>query len=256
MEQLGYVALGCVLVLVVLGLRKFSIALANRVDWSKIRLPKFGWSKVAWTPRTKNSVLLSIAFHTVLALIGALFIVTKEVEHDAISVEWVKLPRTLRRVKTLEVKPVQPRIIPPRDLATQRVTPTAKPLNVKVAASRSFAAVRDNVDLSVQPSEANIADIPTAADIPVKSHEDITLDPNRGEAGRGITRSATAGEGVERGESRGGGGVECHRWSRQRARRIPPVWRIRISRMTNCWLTMSWALFSRVKARISPGTFG
>ena len=210
MEQLAYVALGCVLVLVVLGLRKFSIALANRlfdrVDWSKIRLPKFGRRMLALPPRTKNSVLLSIAFHAVLALIGALFIVTKDVEHDAITVEWVKIPRTLRRVKTLEVKPVQPRIIPPRDLATQRVTPTAKPLNVKVAASRSFAAVRDNVDLSVQPSEANIADIPTAADIPVKSHEDITLDPNRGEAGRGITRSATAGEGVERGESRGGGG--------------------------------------------------
>ena len=34
MEQLGYIAVGCVLILVVLGLR--------RVDWSKIRLPKFG----------------------------------------------------------------------------------------------------------------------------------------------------------------------------------------------------------------------
>ena len=46
MEQLGYIALGCVLILVVLGLRRISIALAihsvDRVDWSKIRLPKRG----------------------------------------------------------------------------------------------------------------------------------------------------------------------------------------------------------------------
>ena len=69
MEQLGYIAVGCVLVLVVLGLR--------RVDWSKIRLPTFGRGKLAWTPRTKNSVLLSIAVHAVLALIGALFIVRR-----------------------------------------------------------------------------------------------------------------------------------------------------------------------------------
>ena len=194
-EQFGYIALGCVLVLVVLGLR--------RVDWSKIRLPAFGRRKSAGTARTKNSVLLSIAFHAVLALICALFIVTKEIEHDAITVEWVKIPRPLRRVKALEVKPVQPRIIPPRNLATQRVTPTAKPVDVKVAASRSFAAMRDSVDLSVEAGEANIADIPTAADIPVKSHDDITLDPHRGGTGRGITGSATAGQGVERGKIAG-----------------------------------------------------
>ena len=95
-------------------------------------------------------MLLSIAVHAVLALIGALFIVTRDIEHDAITVEWVKIPRPLRRVKTLEVKPVQPRIIPPSNLATQRVTPTAKPVDVKVAASQSFAMVRDSVDLSVE----------------------------------------------------------------------------------------------------------
>ena len=77
MEQLGYIALGCVLVLVVLGLR--------RGDWSKIRLPKFGRAGVGVGARTKNSVLLSIAFHAVLALIGALFIVTRDIEHDAIT---------------------------------------------------------------------------------------------------------------------------------------------------------------------------
>ena len=78
MEQLGYIALGCVLVLAVLVLR--------RVDWSKIRLPTFGRAgKLAWTPRTKNSVLLSIAVHAVLALIGALFIVTKETSNTTLS---------------------------------------------------------------------------------------------------------------------------------------------------------------------------
>ena len=148
MEQLGYIALGCVLILVVLGLR--------RVDWSKIRLPKFGRAGVGVGARTKNSVLLSIAFHAVLALIGALFIVTKEIEHDAITVEWVKIPRPMRRVKTLEVKPVQPRIIPPSNLATQRVTPTAKPVDVKVAAKRSFSLVERNFDLSVDTSEGSV----------------------------------------------------------------------------------------------------
>ena len=200
MEQLGYIAVGCVLVLVVLVLRRISIALAihsvDRVDWSKIRLPTFGWRMSAWAPRTKNSVLLSIAVHAALALIGTLFIVTKDIEHDYIKVEWVKIPRPMRRVKTLEVKPVQPRIIPPRNLATHQATPNTKPVDVKVAASQSFAMVRDSVDLSVKAA--------------------------------------------------------CHRWSRQQARRIPPVWKIPISRMTNCWLTMSWALFSRVKAWTSP----
>ena len=150
MEQLGYIALGCVLVLAVLVLL--------RVDWSKIRLPKFGRAGVGVGARTKNSVLLSIAVHAVLALICALFIVTKEIEHDAITVEWVKIPRPMRRVKTLEVKPVQPRIIPPSNLATQRVTPTAKPVDVKVAAKRSFSLVERNVDLSVDTSEGSVGE--------------------------------------------------------------------------------------------------
>ena len=58
MDQLGYIAVGCVLVLVVLVLRRISIALAihsvDRVDWSKIRLPTFGWRMSAWAPRTKK----------------------------------------------------------------------------------------------------------------------------------------------------------------------------------------------------------
>ena len=192
MEQLAYVALGCVLVLVVLGLLKFSIALANRVDWSKIRLPKFGRRMLAWTPRTKNSVLLSIAFHAVLALIGALFIVTKDVEHDAISVEWVKIPRTPRRLKTPEVKPVQPRIIPRRHVPTQRATPVAKPEDVKVAARRSISLVERNVDLSVSTNEASVGEIETNADIVAKPRE-ITLSSRAGGSGRGmVARGAGA----------------------------------------------------------------
>ena len=106
-------------------------------------------------------MLLSIAFHVALALIGTLFIVTKDIEHDYIKVEWVKIPRTLRRVKSPEVKPVKPRIIPPRDLATHQVTPTAKPVNVKVAARRSFSLVENSVDLSIDASEAKVGDVKT-----------------------------------------------------------------------------------------------
>ena len=151
--------------LAVLVLRRISIALAihsvDRVDWSKIRLPTFGWRMSAWAPRTKNSVLLSIAVHAALALIGTLFIVTKDIEHDYIKVEWVKIPRTLRRVKSPEVKLVKPRIIPPRDLATHQVTPTPKPVDVKVAARRSFSLVENSVDLSIDASEAKVGDVKT-----------------------------------------------------------------------------------------------
>ena len=79
MEKLGYIAVGVVLVLVALGLR--------RIRWSEIGLPRFVSGKSAWTPRTKNSILLSIAVHAVLAVIGALFIVTKDFAYDAMTVE-------------------------------------------------------------------------------------------------------------------------------------------------------------------------
>ena len=46
MERLGYIAVGVVLVLVALGLR--------RIRWSEIRLPRFVSGKSAWTPRTKK----------------------------------------------------------------------------------------------------------------------------------------------------------------------------------------------------------
>lgn len=130
MEQLGYIAVGVVLVLVALGLR--------RIRWSDLRLLRFRSGKLAWTPRTKNSILLSVAFHAVLAMIGALFIVTKDFEYDAMTVEWVNLPRTLRQLKKPEVKPIPPQITPVRKVEAHRTAPVAKPETAKEAARRSI----------------------------------------------------------------------------------------------------------------------
>ena len=201
MEQLGYIALGCVLMLAVLGLL--------RMNWSKIRLPTLsaqwiGRAKLA--PRTKNSVLLSIAFHAVLALIGALFIVTRDFEHDAITLEWVKIPRTARRLKTPEVKPVQPRIIPPRDMATHRAAQAAKPEDAKTAAKRSFSLVERNVDLSVDTSQASVGDIKTKAEIVARPRE-ITLSSRSGKSGRGMVTGSADAPGRGKGKTAGKGGL-------------------------------------------------
>ena len=140
MEQLGYIAVGAVLVLAALGLR--------RIRWSDLRLLRFRSGKLAWTPRTKNSILLSVALHAVLAIIGALFIVTKDFEYDAMTVEWVNLPRTLRQLKKPEVKPLLPQITPLRKVETHRTAPVAKPETAKEAARRSISLVERNIDLS------------------------------------------------------------------------------------------------------------
>lgn len=47
MEQLGYIAIGAVLVLTALGLR--------RIRWSAIRLPGFGSGKSAWPPPERRT---------------------------------------------------------------------------------------------------------------------------------------------------------------------------------------------------------
>ncbi|MDE0299275.1 MAG: DUF4159 domain-containing protein [Candidatus Poribacteria bacterium] len=199
MEQLGYVVLGCALVLAALGLR--------RVNWSKFRLPARGQGKSAWTPRTKNSVLLSIAIHSLLAMIGALFIVTKEIEHDFINVEWVKLPRTMRTIKTPEVKPLQPRVIqPPRQVATPRANPMAKPDDAKVAARRSISLVERNVDLSVSTSETKVGNIETKAELVAKPQE-IPLASRDGESGRGMLSGSGAGPGRGSGKTVGKSGL-------------------------------------------------
>ena len=124
---------------------------------------------------------MSIAFHAVLALIGALFIVTRDIKHDYIKVEWVKIPRTLRRVKSPEVKLVKPRIIPPRDLATHQVTPTPKPVDVKVAARRSFSLVENSVDLSIDAPEVIVGDVKTETRQAANPRE-VTLARSAGDA--------------------------------------------------------------------------
>ena len=184
MEQLGYIALGCVLMLVVARLR--------RVNWSKIRLPKFGQVKLALAPKLKNSLLVSIAVHVVLVLVGSLLFVTKDIEYDAIKGEWVTIPRTPWSVKKPQVKPVQPRIIHPGDLATHRVT--AKPVEMKEAARRSFALVEKSVDLSVDAPEAKMDDVKTATRQRPKRHEEkrtITGRVNAPDTDKGKGRLGT-----------------------------------------------------------------
>ncbi len=191
MEQLGYIALGCVLVLVVLGLRR--IKLSDR-------------AKRAWTPRTKNSVLLSIAFHAVLFLIGSLFIVTKHIERDFVQVEWVKIPRTMRQLKTPMVKPPKPRIIPPRNMAPRRATPTAKPVDAKVAAKQSFSLVEKNVDLSVDTSQASVGDIDTKAELVAKPRG-ITLSSRDGQSGKGMVTGSADAPGIGKAKTAGKRGL-------------------------------------------------
>ena len=157
--------------------------------------------------RKQNALLLSLAAHALLILIASLFVVTKEVETDFLQVEWVKLPRTMRRIKTMEVKPVQPRIIKPKALSTHRVTPTAKPLDAKAAAAaRSVSVVEDSMDLSVDASQAGaIGEIKTDTNQAVVPH-DTMLTRGGGDAGIG-RRGTMAGNANTRGvgKSRGKG---------------------------------------------------
>ena len=124
------------------------------------------------TPSRMNALLLSLAAHALLILIASLFVVTKEVETDFLQVEWVKLPRTMRRIKTMEVKPVQPRVIKPKALSTPRVTPTAKPLDVKAAASLSAAHVGHTADVSLDTPQAGaIGEVKTDTEQAIIPHE-------------------------------------------------------------------------------------
>ena len=198
MERLGYIAVGVVLVLVALGLR--------RIRWSEIRLPRFVSGKSAWTPRTKNSILLSIAFHAVLAMIGALFIVTKDFEYDAMTVEWVNLPRTLRQLKKPEVKPLLPQITPPRKVEAHRTAPVAKPETAKVAARRSISLVERNVDLSIDSSEASVGEIETRAELVPKPRE-IPLSSREGQSGRGMVTGSAGAPGSGKTKTAGKSGL-------------------------------------------------
>lgn len=158
------------------------------------------------TPSKMNALLLALAAHALLILIASLFVVTKEVDPDFLQVEWVKLPRTIRRIKTMEVKPVQPRIIKPKALSTHRVTPTAKPLDAKTAAARSVSIVEDSMDLSLDAPQAGaIGEIQTDTNQAVVPH-DTMLTRGGGDAGIG-RRGTMSGDANTRGtgKSRGKG---------------------------------------------------
>ncbi len=172
MEQLGYIALGCVLMLILVSIRRF--------NWSKIRLPNFVHTQLALTPRSWNSVLLSIAVHVVLVSIGALFIVTKDFEYDIIQIEWVKVPPPLRRIKTPNIKPMHPRIVPPS-------TP----------ANRSFSPVEPNDDLSLDISQPRMGDFQTTAEVVPKPNE-VVVSPRSGESGRNTLTGRAVVDGTGR----------------------------------------------------------
>ena len=111
-------------------------------------------------------------------------------EQDFITVDWVKLPPAKRTVKTEVIKRPQPRAATPKTLSIQRnrVDPNPKPVEVKVASRDSLKFVRENFDISVDTSEASAANLKTAANIPVGSH-DITVretDDDSGEGDEGL----------------------------------------------------------------------
>lgn len=186
MEQLGYIALGCVLMLAAARLR--------RVNWSKIRFPKLGHKRLTFTPRAWNSALLSIAVHVALVSICALFIVTKDVDdvdYEIIRIEWVKVPPPLRRIKTPDFKPIQPRIVPQH-------TPS----------NRSFYSVEPNDNLSLDTSQPRMGDFQTTAEVVPKPNE-VVVSPRTGESGRDtLTGSAAVdGRGSAYRKDRGGLGT-------------------------------------------------
>lgn len=186
MEQLGYIALGCVLMLAAARLR--------RVNWSKIRFPKLDHKRLTFTPRTWNSALLSIAVHVALVFICALFIATKDVDdvdYEIIRIEWVKVPPPLRRIKTPDFKPIQPRIVPQH-------TPS----------NRSFYSVEPNDNLSLDTSQPRMGDFQTTAEVVPKPNE-VVVSPRTGESGRDtLTGSAAVdGRGSAYRKDRGGLGT-------------------------------------------------
>ena len=166
----------------------------RRVNLSKIRLPEFGQIKLALIklalpPRARNSILLSIAFHVVLAMAGTLLIDTKDFEIDIIQVEWVKVPPPLRQIKPPEVKRVKPRIAPP-----------------SAPANRSFSPVERSADLSVDISQARVGEIQTNANIIAKPRE-ITISSRTGESGRGVVTGSAVAPGGGKRKTAGRGGL-------------------------------------------------
>lgn len=144
------------------------------------------------TPSRMKALLLALGVHGLLIVIASLFVVTQEVETDALQVEWVKLPRQIRRIKTVEVKPVLPRVIKPKALAIHRVTPTAKPLDAQ-AAALSAAHVGHAADVSLDAvAFGAIGEIQTDTEQPAATHENL-LTQRAGDAGIGRKDTMTGG---------------------------------------------------------------
>ena len=118
----------------------------------------------------------------------------------------MNLPRTLRQLKKPEVKPIQPRIIPPRKVEAHRITPVAKPENAKVAARRSISLVERNVDLSIGSSEASVGEIETKAELVAKPRE-IPLSSRDGESGRGMVTGGASAPGSGKSKTSGKSGL-------------------------------------------------
>ena len=157
--------------------------------------------------RVSNSLLIALSAHLIFAMLLALTLTTDFKEKDYIELDWVKLPRTARNIKKPKIKRVEPTVRTPKslNLAQHRVNPSAKPLEVKAAASQSFSLVRDSADLSVGAPEARMEDIKTEAKIPVKPNE-ITLSSRQGEAGESKKGALTGGVGSAPGRGKGMGG--------------------------------------------------
>ena len=136
--------------------------------------------------RFPASLFISILLHLVLAILFFQTIMQEYKEEDFITVDWVKLPPAKRTVKTEVVKRPQPRAATPKTLSIQRnrVDPNPKPIEVKVASRNSLKFVREDFDISVDTSETSAANLKTAANIPVRSH-DITVRETDDESGEG-----------------------------------------------------------------------
>ena len=193
MKEFAYIALGVVLVLAVMGLRRLKLP--------KIRLPQIPVPYIKIHRRTVNSVLMSFCGWVIISILLGFTIPVHEIEYDNILVEWVRIPRTTPKRAKPKITPVKPRVTVPKSFAMHRPAPRAKPLELKAAASQSFASIRENVNLSVP--DVQTADISTAADIPAKAHE-ITLSPT-GDGGVSRSGKRAGGTGTAPGRGHGTG---------------------------------------------------
>lgn len=196
MKELAYVALGAALVFTALALRHLKLP--------RLRLPRipYVYLRIRIKRRTFNSFLIAMCIWSTLCWLIVLTLPVHEFDDDNILVEWVRIPRAMpKRVKP-KIKEIKPRVTTPKSFHVPRPAPQAKPLDLKAAASRSFAAVRENPDLSVP--EVQTAEIATAARIPAKPHE-ITLSPT-GDGGVSRRGQLAGGVGDAPGRGTGGGG--------------------------------------------------